>query len=605
MDKLFVIILVLNTLFVSFLSTTFYYVFLPIPFNEEDELFNLTIIHTNDVHSRYDQINSAATDCTKEQFDKKKCYGGTARHKTIIDKLRNENKNTLLLDGGDQFQGTLFFTYYDGELSSKVLNLLEYNITAIGNHEFDYGPEMLTDHFSRLTMPIVCANINTTLNPTIGKYIKPYHIFEEYDLAVIGYITETTGGISNSGPTISFNNPIPIVQNYVDELHSKGIKRILTLSHNGYGPDKELAASTYGIAVHVGGHSHTLLANDSTLPGYGGPYPTVIKNAKGEDALIVQAFWSGKYIGHLDISLDNNGRIVNYKGEPILVDQSIAQDPNVQDLVEKWRAPFDNYIKKVIGVSDGDFDQVTCQQEECSMGNLVADAMLVTRNESNAAIINSGGIRSGILKGNITLADVNTILPFKNFLVEIDMTGQNITDMLESAVGRYKNKISKKAVTSFVQVSGIRFKYDSSKLIYNRITSITIRNPKTGLFELIDSNEIYKIVTIDFITNTGDGLIPYPITDVIPLEDLDVCLVNYIHDQRIIKPYLDGRIEDVVPKYDIKPINPNEPIHFRYTNLRESIDFKDGTTQIQNSRVTTRSNVIIKYLLMVFYGPFF
>lgn len=110
MDKLFFLILILNTFFFTFLSTTFYYVFSPsIPFIEKDELFNLTIIHTNDVHSRYDQINSAATDCTKEQFEKKRCYGGTARHKTIIDKLRKENKNTLLFDGGDQFQGEEYF----------------------------------------------------------------------------------------------------------------------------------------------------------------------------------------------------------------------------------------------------------------------------------------------------------------------------------------------------------------------------------------------------------------------------------------------------------------------------------------------------------------
>ncbi|RIA82468.1 Metallo-dependent phosphatase-like protein [Glomus cerebriforme] len=202
------------------------------PFIEKDELFNLTIIHINDVHSRYDQINSAATDCTKEQFEKGECYCGT-----------------------------LFFTYYDGEISSKVLvsKFSIYNITAIGNHEFDNGPEVLEEHFSRLTMPIVCSNINTTLNPKLGKYIKPYHIFEKYDLAVIGYITDvgigislTTGGISNSGPTLSFSDPISIVQYYVDELHAKGIKRIFTLSHNGYSPDKKLAANTHGIAVHIG-----------------------------------------------------------------------------------------------------------------------------------------------------------------------------------------------------------------------------------------------------------------------------------------------------------------------------------------------------------------
>src|SRR2546429_4527942 len=103
----FLVILVLNIFFVSFLTTSFYFAFsrsslTPSP-PKREELLDLTIIHTNDVHSRYDQINSAATDCTKKQFEEGKCYGGTARHKTVIDKLRKKNKNSLLLDGGDQF----------------------------------------------------------------------------------------------------------------------------------------------------------------------------------------------------------------------------------------------------------------------------------------------------------------------------------------------------------------------------------------------------------------------------------------------------------------------------------------------------------------------
>ncbi len=120
MDRTFWFILVLNIFFFSFLSSLFYWEFssvvpsLPI---KEDELWNLTIIHTNDVHSRYDQINSAFTECTKEQFKEGKCYGGTARHKTVIDRLRRENKNSLLLDGGDQFQGKkerkIFFSKFN------------------------------------------------------------------------------------------------------------------------------------------------------------------------------------------------------------------------------------------------------------------------------------------------------------------------------------------------------------------------------------------------------------------------------------------------------------------------------------------------------------
>ncbi|CAI2172712.1 10956_t:CDS:2 [Funneliformis geosporum] len=534
MDKIFWVTLVLNIFLFTFLTTSFYLLFSPTALSppiKEERFWNLTIIHTNDVHSRYDQINSAATDCTKIQFEAGKCYGGTARHKTLIDRLRSESKNSLLLDAGDQFQGTMFFTYYGGEVNSKVLNLLGYNVTAIGNHEFDKGPDVLAAHHSRLTMPIVCANINTTLNPTFRKNIKPYHIFKEYDLAVIGYITDTTGGISNAGSTLSFYDPIPIVQYYVNQLREKGIKRILTISHNGYGPDKELAAKTYGVAVHIGGHSHSLLANDTTLPDYDlalGPYPTVIRNALGEDTLIVQAFWSGKYIGHLDVSFDKKGRVVNYTGGPILVDQSIPQDPEVQKLVKQWREPFDKYVKMVIGEAEDDYDQLNCQRGECTMGNLITDAMLESRNNSDvhAAFMNAGGIRAGLLKGNITRENVVTVLPFDNSLVEIKMTGQNVTDMLESVVSRWENKLSRKKITNL--------------------------------------SKTYKLLTNEFVSNTGDGILPYPI-ETVPLGNVEVAVEDYIKSQYIIKPYLDGRIEDYsLIHEEIKPIDINEPIHFRY-----------------------------------------
>ncbi|RIB16001.1 Metallo-dependent phosphatase-like protein [Gigaspora rosea] len=574
MQKTFLTVLILDIVFVSFLYITLYSTFKAL---RKPSIWKLTIIHTNDVHSRYDQINEATTDCTPEQFEKKQCYGGTARHKTVIDRLRKENKNSLLLDGGDEFQGSLFFTYYN--------NLLEYNITAIGNHEFDEGPEPLIAHHSRLNMPIVCANINTTLNPLLGANIKPYHIFEEYNLGVIGYITETAGGISNAGPTIEFYDPIPIVQQYVNEIRAMGINRILTVSHNGYGPDKELAAKTYGVAVHVGGHSHTLLSNDTTSKDYHlalGPYPTTVKNAIGEDTLIVQAFWSGKYIGHLDVSFDEEGKVVEYSGAPILVDQSIPQDPEITKLVKQWREPFDNYTKTVIGKAVAPFDERSCQKTECTMGNLISDSFLWSQrkiNKVNSAFINSGGIRAGLMEGNITLENIITILPFTGSLVILDLNGQNITDLLETTTGRWKNIISGKKVTSFIQVSGIRFKYDSSKPIFNRILEVNIQNRDTEVFEPLDLKKTYKIVTVDFVANTGDGLLPYPIQDLILFDSPDRALTNYIQDKKTVKPYLDGRIQDVAPNTNIhSTISPHEPIHFSYFDndqiLGESVEIK-------------------------------
>ncbi|CAG8507670.1 4734_t:CDS:2 [Dentiscutata heterogama] len=563
---IFVITVVSTVFFISIIHTTTYFtltysLYTPtVNKNVDPDIWNLTIIHTNDVHSHYDQINEEFTDCTTKQFEENGCFGGIARHKTVIDMLRRENKNSLLLDGGDQFQGTLFFTHYNGMLSSEVL--------AIGNHEFDNGPETLAAHFEQLNMPIVCANINTTLNPLLGAYIKPYHIFEEYNIAVIGYITEYE--FSNAGSTISFTDPISTVQHYVDEIHSLGINRILTLSHLGYKFDKKLAAKTHGIAVHIGGHSHSFLSNDATSKDYSlieGPYPTVVKNAEEEDTLIVLAFWSGKYIGHLDISFNKAGKLVAYSGAPILIDQSIPQDLGLANLVSQWRSPFDKYTNITIGNAIDAFDQSKCQTEECTIGNLIADSFLwyfqrdtssklkanvsilnATKFDTmkiNAAIINAGGIRAGLSEGHITKANILTILPFNNSLVILPLTGKDISDVLETVVGRSRNIISGKRVSSFIQVSGIRFKYDSSKPIFERLIEIKIWNWNTKMFESIASDKIYEIATIDFIANGGDGLLPYPVLGLIPFDTENKILTSYILDQKNILPYLDGRIQDI------------------------------------------------------------
>ncbi|CAG8500254.1 13897_t:CDS:2 [Racocetra persica] len=507
--------------FVFIIHTTFTYS-LYVNKNVNTEIWNLTIIHTNDVHSHYDQINEAFTDCTAEQFEKNRCFGGIARHKT-----------------------------------------------AIGNHEFDNGPETLAAHFEQLSMPIVCANINTTLNPLLGAYIKPYHIFEEYNLAVIGYITNVTDDVSNTGSTISFIDPIPIVQHYVDEVHSLGINRILTLSHNGYKPDKELAAKTRGIAVHIGGHSHSFLSNDITSKDYSlieGPYPTIVKNAGGEDTLIVQAFWSGKYIGRLDVSFNEAGKIVAYSGAPILIDQSIPQDLVLVNLVSQWRSPLDKYTNIIIGNALDAFDHSKCQLEECTIGNLIADSLLwyCQQNISgklnytkasdttkfditkiNAAFINAGEIRAGLLEGPITKANILTIIPFNSSLVILPLTGKNISDLLETAVGRSHNIISGKEVNGFIQVSGIRVKYDSSKPIFERLIEIKVWSWDTRIFESIVNDRIYDIATIDFVASGGDGLLPYPILGLIPFDTENEILASYILNQKNITPNLDGRILDI------------------------------------------------------------
>ncbi|KAF9351366.1 hypothetical protein BGX34_000638 [Mortierella sp. NVP85] len=523
-----------------------------------DEWLNLTVIHTNDVHSRVDPANSVGVSCNSEDIAAGHCYGGTARHKTVIDGLRNANKHSLLLDGGDEvrFQGTLFYTYYRGTVTAEVLNELGYDLATIGNHEWDDGPENLGRYWARTKYPIICANVDLSKYPHLAKFVKPYHIFEDIGVAVIGYITGTTGDISNAGPNVIFSDPIPAVQKYVDILEAKGIKRILTLSHNGYKDDMQLAAATHGIDLIVGGHSHSYLG-DKSNPLSEGPYPTIIKNLKGENTLIVQAFCWGRYIGHLDVVFNPDGKIESWKGEPILVEHSIPGDPRLLGKIDGWRGEFEEWGKTVVGVATDVFVQGTCKQRECSMGNMVADAMLAmartqsqTRNRDSSnpypelAFINSGGIRSGLPVGNVTVEMIMTTSPFGNRMVQTLMEGKEILTMLEAiAVGHYEG--SPKPVTSNVQISGMRYSFDSSRLAgKQRLIKAEVQVGQG--WQVIDPTKLYWVVTLDFVLKGGDNiLVPRGGRLEIPMEQLDRILIDYIKTEGSISPYLDGRIKNV------------------------------------------------------------
>ncbi|KAG0354994.1 hypothetical protein BGZ54_001354 [Gamsiella multidivaricata] len=525
----------------------------------KDGWLNLTVIHTNDVHSRVDPANDFGVSCSSQDIATGHCYGGTARHKTVIERLRGSNKHSLLLDGGDE-----------GNVTAEVMNELGYDLGTIGNHEWDNGPENLGRYWPKLKFPIVCANVDLEKYPELEKWVKPYHIFEDLGIAVIGYITNTTGDISNAGPNIAFTDPIPAVQKYVDELEAKGIKRIFGLSHNGYGPDMELAANTHGIDLIVGGHSHSYLG-DPANPLYEGPYPTVIKNLKGENTLIVQAFCWGRYIGHLDVVFNPEGTIVSWEGAPILVENSIPADDRLLDRIDGWRKEFEEWGQTVLGVATDAFDQNSCKQRECTMGNLVADAMLEhartpiyataaieedaedkgsVRPWTDLAFINSGGIRSGLPAGNVTIEMIMTTSPFGNGLVQTQMTGEEILSMLEAvSAGRYKK--SQKQVTSNIQVSGLRYMFDSSRPLEEpHLIKAEVQGYDKEWRE-IKKRKLYWVVTLDFLLTGGDNILERKEgRREIKLGLLDSVLMDYIENRGRISPYLDGRIRNVASGTD-------------------------------------------------------
>ncbi len=235
--------------------------------------------------------------------------------------------NAILIDAGDSFNGTLYFSVYKGEESARFMNLLGYQAMAVGNHEFDNGPAHLADFLDHVEIPVLSANIDTSAEPLLDGRLAPYTVIDVNGepVGVIGLTTIDVPISSSPGPTLKFNDYLSSLAPVLADLNGQGIDKIVLLSHVGYGDDLRLAAQVDGIDVIVGGrHSHTLLS--STDLAAAGPYPTVVAPFRC-DPVLVQAEAYGKYLGQLVLTFDGDGDILSWEGAPVLVDASVARLP--------------------------------------------------------------------------------------------------------------------------------------------------------------------------------------------------------------------------------------------------------------------------------------
>lgn len=270
----------------------------------------ITILHTNDVHSQIEPLPN--------NHYKYPGLGGFARRATIVDNIRKENPNTLLLDAGDIFQGTPYFNYFGGELEFKLMSMLGYDVATLGNHDFDNGIDGFLKQLPNAKFDFVSANYkfdNTVLD---GK-VKPYKTFvkDGIKIGVFGLGVELDGLVSKRlYKETEYLNPIEIAQDTARILkETEQCDLVICLSHIGYhyknNPEKmcdlQLARETKDIDLIIGGHTHTLL-----------PKPTIEKNSIGENVLINQCGKSGVYMGQVDFYFSTNGR-KTAKGKSIIV----------------------------------------------------------------------------------------------------------------------------------------------------------------------------------------------------------------------------------------------------------------------------------------------
>uniref|UniRef100_A0A6B0VCV6 5'-nucleotidase n=1 Tax=Ixodes ricinus TaxID=34613 RepID=A0A6B0VCV6_IXORI len=527
--------------------------------------FNITVLHTNDIHSRFLEYNRKGRECTQADRDKDGCFGGVARLLTKVKEIKKNNNNTFFFNGGDFFQGTVWYTVLKYNIVAEAMSRMMYDSVCLGNHEFDDGPEGLVPFIKKMEeakVTVLGTNLDTSEEPLFNDTTLNKSIIYEVGnvkIGVMGVVTQETMMIARPGK-VKILDEIQSIKDEVKVLQDRGVKVYIVISHVGFDKDMEIAKSVPELHLVVGGHTNTFLYN-GTSPRkediVDGHYPTIA--ARGDDtyALVVQDYWAGKYLGHLQLQFDMNGKLRSWSGNPILMDNKTDEDPDMVCMLEPYKEIVHNASKEYIGITKVELEasHKVCRIKECNAANLITDAFLAfyadrnSTNETedwsdvNAAVVNSGIAKTTIEQGIIRREDMMALMPYESTLYVLTMTGAQLWSMFEYSISKFN--WSGDPDGAFLQVSGIRVAYNFSLPKDCRVIKLDILCAKCKIpkYEPVLFNETYRIVTTSYIVNGGDGFKfdPDVKKETAGFVDNDV-VINYVRKMSPIKEPEEGRV---------------------------------------------------------------
>ncbi|MCH5219946.1 MAG: bifunctional metallophosphatase/5'-nucleotidase [Muribaculaceae bacterium] len=434
----------------------------------------LVLIGTNDTHSQIDPDEDG--------------LGGVLRRKVLVDSIRNANDNVLLIDMGDPVQGTMYFNLYRGEVENMVMNELGYDVRILGNHDFDNGVIELADNLNKTRSEYVSTNYRFD-DPILSTIFKPY-IVKDIDgkkVAFLGVNLQPKGMIAEGNyDGVSYLDAIKAANSTAWHLkHNEGVDFVVALTHIGYSPsgtgtsDTELALLSEDIDIIMGGHSHTMLN-----PKDPDSKPWLLLNADGDDIVVTQAGKGGKAIAVAEIDLTNN--MVDYKTIPVDSRLDNRLDSLLDSKIEPYRKGVNEVMQRPVGKLSAAADKGSD-----ALLNLVADFIRDRGRQLDSdvdfAITNKGGIRRGLPKGTITQGQIQSMLPFNNKVVVLEMKGSDLQDAFNIMTGSYGAGVSDEVTVVTDAPNGI----------------MPIINGK-----VLDPDKIYKVATIDYLANGGDYMEP-------------------------------------------------------------------------------------------------
>lgn len=505
----------------------------------------ISILTTPDLHGQLEEYSCV----TKKGKEKEtKMIGGMARIADAVSRIRQENPGAVVLVSSGDDLGGKYFRVLRGKEMYALMNRIGYDVVTLGNHEFDHGIKTLKEAADTAKFPIVVSNMSFE-GTTLFKNIKKYYVKEIAGIKIgfIGLMTPAVRQITKVEDPVTVNARIvSVADEYVGYLRDiERVDLVVALTHIGHDLDKELAQKVRGIDVICGGHSHTLLPAGKEV---------VIERADGGKTIIVQSGDRGGFLGRLDLTL-RDGKIIAHDWRTIMLDASVAADPAVQRMIERFKKKLPKKIRIGESLCDLDARRETVRAAESNVGNMITDAIR-ERFGVDIACINGGGIRGETLyaKGALYADTIIEMFPFENDVVICKMTGKELRRMLELSVSEYE-----KGHGRFLQVAGLRYAFDPAArpLVLKkdekgdavgiaeegeRVREISCLG-RDGTYQPCRDDALYSVAVGSYMAGGGDGYFMLKGTSELhTYVTVQSVIEDYIRAKKQIAPKTEGRI---------------------------------------------------------------
>jgi 5'-nucleotidase len=451
--------------------------------------------------------------------------GGLARVSTLRKQIIAQSPHTLLLMSGDTISPSVESITYKGQQMIDSWNNIGLDYATFGNHEFDFGPEVLRERVKESNFKWLAANVIDKKTGKTFSETQPF-IIREFDgvkIGLFGITLPETKQTSRPGPDVDFLDPCETARKIIPQIRAQGAQVIIALTHLSMNEDKQLARCS-GVDVIIGGHEHTLL---ESLSGH---------------APIFKMTSDAREMGQIDLNISKpSGRLESIDWKVIPVTSEVAEDPQFAVVYQKYGKLLEELAERV-GRTDVELNAKSedNRQRETNVGDFITDAFRQWA-DADVAIMNGGSIRADemIRPGELTLRDLLSILPFKNPVVKLEITGATLKQALEHGVAR---SAEDKEPGRFPQVSGVRFTFDATRPPGSRLMSLTVGG------QPLDEKKTYTLATTTFIARDGgDGYTMFKDAHYLISPEKGRIDSNILRDAitatKAIAPQTDGRIQ--------------------------------------------------------------